>query len=127
MSADRSLLLQSSILRLLADRHTDRRLGRGRQYLSEAVRGQFRAPDIPSADEIQQGFWSLIGQGLAFIDMLQPTPDNWELKLTSAGVAAVRDQEFNPDDASGFLERLINEIPSLSEVTSLYLREAVRA
>ena len=69
----------------------------------------------------------MVSQGLAFIDITQSAPENWELRLTHAGIAAVRDEDYNPDDASGYLEKLSRDIPGLSQTTATYLREAVRS
>jgi hypothetical protein len=76
--------------------------------------------------ELQQAFWSLVAQGLAYIDMSQPAAENWELKLAPAGMAAVRDEDYNPDDASGYLAKLARDVPGLSEVAVMYIREALR-
>ena len=121
------LQLQRILLSLLANPQTDCRLGRGRHYLSEAVRAQFPLDQVPSVADFQQAFWSLVAQGLAYIDMSQPAAENWELKLAPAGVAAVRDEDYNPDDASGYLARLAKDVPNLSKVAMMYIREAVRS
>ena len=76
-----ALELQRVMLSLLADRNTDCRLGRGRHYLSEAVRARFPTLEAPSVDELQQTFWSLVAQGLAYIDLSQSAVENWTLKL----------------------------------------------
>lgn len=123
---DDRFALQRAVLHLLAEPRTDRRLGRGSHYLSEAVRAKFPAQP-PSAGDLHQTFWSLVAQGLAYIDMSQSAVENWTLQLTPAGLAAVRDEDYNPDDASGYLARLANEVPGLSATTSMYVREAVRS
>jgi hypothetical protein len=117
------LELQRVMLSLLSDPRTDRRLGNGRHYLSETVRSKCTSP--PSVDEFHQAFWSLVAQGLAYIDMSQSAAENWMLKLTPAGLAAARDEEYNPDDASGYLAKLAKDVPSLSNVTTMYIREAL--
>lgn len=122
---NRSLELQRLTLSLLADRSVDHRLGRGEHYFSEAIRA--RLQPSPSRAEVQQAFWSLVAQGLAYIDMWQPAAENWELVLTPAGAAALTDEDYNPDDPSGYLERLARDIPSLSATTAAYLRESLRA
>jgi hypothetical protein len=123
---NQSLELQRATLSLLAVGGVDPRIGRGQHYLAEAVRKKFPAIRL-STDEVQQAFWSLVVQGLAFIDMAQPAAENWELKLTPAGKAAFSDEAYNPDNASGYLERLTREIPGISPTTAAYVTEAVRA
>jgi hypothetical protein len=115
------------MLALLAEPRTDCRLGSGRHYLSEAVRSRFPSQAPPSVGEFHQAFWSLVAQGLAYIDMSQSAAENWTLKLTPAGIAAVQDEDYNPDDASGYLMRLAKDVPGLSPVTTTYVREAVRS
>jgi hypothetical protein len=124
---DKSLELQRTTLLLLADRGTDHRIGRGHYYLGEALRMRFPSENPPSQDDVQQAFWSLISQGLAFIDMAESAPENWKLKLTAAGRAVLSDEDYNPDDASGYLERLASDVPGISGTTLSYVREAVRA
>jgi hypothetical protein len=118
--------LQRAVLQLLAEPRTDCRLGRGNHYLSEAIRAKFPAQP-PSASDLHQSFWSLVAQGLAYIDMSQSAAENWTLNLTPAGVAAVHDEDYNPDDASGYLARLAKDVPGLSNTTIMYVREAVRS
>lgn len=121
------LELQRILLSLLAEPRTDCRLGRGNHYLSEAVRTKFPTQQAPSGAELHQAFWSLVAQGLAYIDMSQSAAENWTLHLTPAGRAAVRDEDYNPDDASGYLAKLAKDVPGLSPVTTMYVREAVRS
>lgn len=116
--------LQRVILRLLARPGTDSRLGGGRHYLVEAVRGQAPAAN---ADMIQEAIWGLIGRGLAYIDISQPAPENWSLRLTRAGRAAADDVELNPDDPEGYKERVRRLAPQLSPLVTLYLDEAINA
>jgi hypothetical protein len=118
--------LQRAVLHLLAEPRTDCRLGRGSYYLSEAIRAKFPTQP-PAATDLHQIFWSLVAQGLAYIDMSQSAVENWTLNLTPAGIAAVRDEDYNPDDASGYLSRLAKDVPNLSTTTTMYIREAVRS
>lgn len=118
--------LQSIVLRALAKSSTDRRLGRGRDYLAEHVQRMCPEKTRLSSYQVLEAYWSLISQGLAYIDMTQPAPENWTLELTGAGYAAVKDQEFNPDDPSGYLSALYSKVPSSSDLVRLYINEAVR-
>jgi hypothetical protein len=119
--------LQTVILTLLSSSRTDARLGRGRYYLAEAVRDYLPPNQQPDTRQIMAAVWSLIGQGLAYIDFTQDSPDNWELCLSDAGLAAVHDSEVNPDNAGEYLSRLQRTVPNVSQVIMQYAREAVVA
>lgn len=117
--------LQQKTLKLLAGR-IDARLGRGDHYLAEALKKAF--PDEKLGRyQIQELIWSLVSQGLAYIDFWQPAPENWVLCLTEAGKAAASDQPFNPDDPSGFLAALVSSVPGMSDTVQTYAREALHA
>jgi hypothetical protein len=69
--------------------------------------------------------WSLVAQGLAYLDFSQPAPENWELHLTDSGAAALADAGLNPDNAEAFLAQLAQRVPTTSPTVLLYLREAL--
>lgn len=119
--------LQSLMLRLLAAGNIDARLGRGEHYLPEAVRKAAPDGQRPTSRQIMEAIWSLVGQGLAYIDLSQTGHENWTLHLSSAGSAAAKDEGFNPDDPAGYMRRLLEEIPSLSGTVRGYADEALRA
>ena len=116
--------VQSLLLKALAS-VGDRRLGGGRHYLAEAVRGMAPGTDVPTQRQIFAAYWSLVSQGLAYIDMDQPAPENWTLELTPSGLAAFRDQEINPDDPAGYVKHLYEVVPGLAATVRLYIDEAV--
>ena len=118
--------LQRCTLELLSQ-GGDNRLGRGRHYLSAVIKEAYAGQVAPTGDEIQATFWSLVAQGLAYIDMSQPAPTNWELKLTPAGRAVLTDEQYNPSDPAGYLQKLRAAIPELSPTVEMYLREALIA
>ena len=118
--------IQSLILRYISQRDVDRRLGRGQNYLVKGVRKT--APESYIGDEqIMEGVWSLIGQGLAYINYLQPAPENWSLEITAQGRAVVNDEGINPDDPAGYIQNLHREVPGLSEIVKSYAHEALSA
>jgi hypothetical protein len=118
--------VQSLLLKVLA-RGGDTRLGRGQHYFSQAVRNTAPSSDRPTPRQIMEAVWSLIGQGLAYIDYSQPAAENWELHLTEAGLAAACDEEGNPNDPAGYIQRLLGEVPGISEVVNGYAQEALFA
>ncbi len=104
----------------------DARLGRGQNHLAERIKNEV-APEDVNYSQIQEIYWALISQGLAYIDMWQPAPENWSLRLTPAGLAAVQDEEYNPNDPSGFLARLIEDVPGIGDLVRKYATEALHA
>lgn len=120
-----STTLQTTLLKLLANQNTDTRLGRGRYHLSDALRSQFAAGQQPTPPQIMSAVWSLISQGLAYIDYSQPAPENWNLFLTDAGLAAARDEAMNPDNSGDYLDQLRTKVPDTSPTVLQYARESV--
>lgn len=118
--------LQKLILEKIAARSTDRRIGKGQHYLSEAVRHACPLDDKPNRLEIQEAIWSLVARGLAFIDFSQRAPENWTLEPTKSGYAVLSDEAYNPDDPSGYLTRLYSDIPELDHVAAQYVEEALQ-
>ena len=117
--------VQSLLLRVLAA-GADARLGRGQYYLAKAVIAA-SPQDPPTTRQIMEGVWSLVGQGLAYIDYSESAAENWMLHLTEAGHAAASDEEVNPDDPGGYLRRLMVEIPNLGPIVKNYVEEALSA
>ena len=118
--------VQSLLLKVLAC-GGDTRLGRGQHYFSANVRAAAQKSDQPNYQQVMEAVWSLIAQGLAYIDYSQPAAENWELHLTEAGRAAAADEEVNPDDPSGYIQRLLREVPAISQVVKGYAQEALLA
>ena len=117
--------LQRLVLQVLAS-GADTRLGGGRHYLAEAVRHVAPNDDRPSSAQIQAAVWGLVGRGLAYIDMSQRAPENWDLRLTSDGRALLQDDILNPDDPSGYLRQLYDQVPGLSDLAKRYIVEAIQ-
>ncbi len=120
------ITLQSTILKLLSQPRVDKRLGGGEHYFTEAVLNEYLAENKPSRELITQTLWSLIGRGLIYIDMWQPAPANWEWRLTEAGTATTKDEQFNPDDPELYMARLRSNTPNMSDLVAVYAAEAVR-
>ena len=120
-------MLQSVLLRVLAEPNSDTRLGEGRHYLTDAVFSRFADKAKPSAQQLMSAVWSLISQGLAYIDYHQSAPSNWTLRLTEAGIDAAQDGAVNPDNSGEYLERIKRIVPNTNKVVIQYAREAVTA
>lgn len=120
-----STVLQSTLLKLLADPQADRRIGRGVHYLAKDLKGKLSSTQQPTSQKIMEVVWSLIAQGLAYIDYSQPAPENWQLCLTESGSAAARDANINPDNSGDYLKQLKERIPSISDVVKQYACEAI--
>ena len=119
--------IQRLILRYISQKNVDRRLGRGHEYLAKGVRNAAPAGSQVRNGQIMEGVWSLIRQGLAYIDYSQPAPANWELQITANGRAVANDEGINPDDPAGYIQNLDREVPDLSEVAKNYAHEALSA
>lgn len=119
--------VQSRMLRVLSTGNADARLGRGDSYLAESLRCVPPEAHRPNPAQIMEAVWSLVAQGLAYIDYSQPAAENWTVRLTAAGKAAANDEEVNPDDPAGYIQRLIVDVPGISAVVRGYAEEAVRA
>jgi hypothetical protein len=117
--------VQSLLLKVLAA-GADARLGRGQYYLAKSVIAA-SPQDPPTPRQIMEGVWSLVGQGLAYIDYSESAAENWMLHLTEAGLAAASDEEINPNDPARYLERLMVEIPNLGPIVQDYVEEALSA
>lgn len=117
--------LQSTLLRVLADPKTNKGLGGGREFLTEAVLSRFVDQPKPSAQQIMEGVWALVSQGLAYIDYHQPEAVYWELRLTEAGLGAAQDEAINPDDSGEYLVQLSQTVPAASELVLQYTQEAI--
>jgi hypothetical protein len=92
--------------------------------MPEAIRSHFGS-DPPSLQQINELLWSMVGQGLLYIDMSQPAHENWTRQFSSDGRAVRTDAEINPDDPQGYLNRVREMVPAASDTTMMYLDEAV--
>ena len=118
--------LQSILLEVLADPRADHRLGRGANYLAEAVQSKNPQTKI-TRGEIQAAYWSIVAQGLAYIDIWQHHPENWKLCLTESGNDAVKDLQLNPANPSAYLKHIKNHVPTVSDLVLMYLEESLKA
>jgi hypothetical protein len=120
-----SAVLQTMLLELLADRNTDKRLGMGQHALAAELKARLPEGERPTAQQIMAAMWSLVGQGLAYIDISEHAPENWKLALSESGTAAVQDQQLNPDNAGEYLNQLMARVPGMSDTVAQYTREAL--
>jgi hypothetical protein len=116
--------LRSTVLKAIAS-NPGITLGRWNEPLTETVKEVLGNERRAGGFELMEAVWSLIGQGLVYIDFSQPTVSNWRLALTRAGEAAALDEAINPDDAHRYLQHLRSLIPGISDVVMMYAREAL--
>lgn len=119
--------IQTALLTILKSGRTDKRLGQGRYYLYEEVAQAFAGSERPTQRQVMSAIWSLIGQGLAYIDHSQPSPDNWRVELSESGRRAADDEQVNPDDAGAYIDRLRQRVPDASPTVLMYADESVRS
>ena len=122
--------IQMQTLRYISQDNVNRvdtRLGHGQHYLVEEVRKTAPTGSQISDKQVMEGVWSLIGQGLAYIDYSQSAVENWRLEITARGRAVVNDEGINPDDPAGYIQNLDREVPDLSEIVKNYAHEALYA
>ena len=115
--------VQKQILHYISRTGVDQRL----VLLVREVRKTAPAGSQIRDRQIMEGVWSLIGQGLAYLDYSQDAATNWELLITANGRAVVNDEGINPDDPAGYIQNLDHEVPDLSEVAKNYAHEALYA
>lgn len=120
--------LLSLLLQILRDPKSDTRLGRGQHYFYEAVQSSAaRDGHNPTQQQVMEAVWSLVGQGLAYIDFTQGAVENWKLRLTCGGSAAADDTDYNPNDPGGYLTQLDSSVPNMTPLAREYAEEALRA
>lgn len=101
-------------------------LGEGFNQLRNHVRGKLQKPDITS-DKMMEIVWSLIANGLAYINYSQTSSSGWTLLLTEFGKEVAQDSSNNPDKPSQYMNDLKTRIPNVSELVLLYTKEALDA
>lgn len=103
--------------------------GRGMRlgYIYEPLCSSFPKDRQPAPQQAMEAVWSLISQGLAYIDYTQSATENWSLFLTKAGLAAARDEAVNPDNSGEYLSQLASRVQQASETVMQYVREAVKS
>ncbi|MFH1009732.1 MAG: hypothetical protein V1784_00680 [bacterium] len=121
----KSSTLQTTLLKYLdkSSKTGGTRLG----YLGEPLASLLPADQRPTDQQIMEAVWSLISQGLAYIDYRQRATENWYLFLTKAGLAAARDEAVNPDNSGEYLGQMASRVREASETVMQYTREAVNS
>lgn len=77
--------------------------------------------------EVQEAIWSLVAQGLAYLDTSQIEASNWAVRITAAGRAVLSDEDYNPHDPAGYMDRLRAALPDMSDTVLAYMTEALGA
>jgi len=73
-----------------------------------------------------QAFWELIARRLIFVGG-DRSFDQCSVLLTERGERAANGEEFNPDDPTRYMERLLEAAPRTSDTAKQYLREALKS
>ena len=121
MDSDNGLTLQGIIFKCLSKQGVDTRLGQGKHYFVEVVLNAFPQDKKPPKDKVIQMMWTLLGRGLIYIDISQPSTDNWRWQLTDSGRKAIQESDYNPDDPERFLQRIKIKAPLISTIAMKYL------
>lgn len=117
--------LQTKIIELLADEKKSKRLGGGRWYFFKDIEKQYEKGEKPNRSKIMSAIWSLLGQGLVYIDFSEPSTENWSLNLTEEGWATAKDNEVNPNSPDNYFKRFNEMVPNVSDIIFQYTRESV--
>jgi hypothetical protein len=80
----------------------------------------------PRWDVFSQAFWELIARRLIFVGG-DRSFSQFTVHLTERGLRAANGEEFNPDDPTRYMERLLEAAPRTSDTTKQYLREALKS
>ncbi|MHC9540334.1 MAG: hypothetical protein AB9903_12520 [Vulcanimicrobiota bacterium] len=117
--------LQSAILQLLGNRSITRvnscLLG-GNDEFRIALKKKFPNEQI-SVHQIMSRVWSMISQGLIYIDYSGSQPEYWALYLTEEGFEAV-EGDITPNNPSEYIKQLKTQVPIASEIVLNYANEA---
>jgi hypothetical protein len=79
------------------------------------------------ASHFYPAIWALVRRGLAYLTMEDQAPSNWGVGLTVRGHNMVRNAAITPEDPTGYMERLLREVPDTSDVVKMYLQEALHS
>lgn len=96
------------------------------EKLRKSVEQAIGSNEEVDENDLYSATWALISRGLAYFDMSQDVT-LWQLNLTEKGNAVAEDTEPNPDDPAGYMERLLDAVPTTTAAVQMYLREALHA
>ncbi len=118
--------MQATLLKVLADPNGRRIAWLTKGIASIDLQAEFGDRRI-GPRSVNQAIWSLIRQGLAYIDFSGERSNEWYLRLTGAGLAAADEESASPDNPDIFFEYLTRKVPDASDVVLRYAREAITA
>jgi hypothetical protein len=114
--------LRSSVLQHLATPGTDSRFNDA-YMVTPLARQTGCAPH-----EVWEALWGLVAEGLVYLyPNRQPSPDNWQWRLSKIGISAATGGSWDPHDAENYLGRLRKHTPPLDAAALDYVEEALRA
>jgi hypothetical protein len=95
--------------------------------LADLIRNRLqRQITTPPWAIFSQAFWELIVRRLIFVGGDRMF-NQCSVLLTERGERAADGEEFNPDDPTRYMERLLAAAPRTSDTSKQYLREALRS
>ncbi|WP_339688267.1 hypothetical protein [Gimesia maris] len=71
--------------------------------------------------------WDWISRGLAYFDISQPAPSNWDLRLTEKGKRYIEEEEENPYNDNIWYASLLKKAVGISDIEKQYAQEAIKA
>lgn len=81
-----------------------------------------------SPSEVYATLWGLVADGLIYLDPAgQPSTDNWYWRATKLGVSVAAGGRWEPRDPEGFLRRLRQSEHAISDISLVYVTEALNA
>lgn len=118
--------LQSMLLPILDSPHGGQRISQPAfDSWSKGINQQMNVYPPVYPDEVYDAIWSLVRQGLVYLNTTSQDPRSWTFRLTDAGKAAANDEEANPDNSSRYIQRLTAQVPDASPIVMQYANEAV--
>ena len=115
--------VRGAVLRRLATPHADTRFNEA--YFARPVATELGC----RPHQVLEALWGLVGEGLVYLDPAGQGSgtDNWQWRLSAAGIAAATGGSWEPRDVDGYLRRLRAYRPEVDPVAVRYVAEALRA
>lgn len=97
---------------------------------STALQNQIKAlvgvPCDANWGEVSEAFWALVARRFIYVGGARSF-GQCSVWLTERGRKALTDEEFNPEDETGYMRRLLSAAPTTSATVQQYLIEALKS